>query len=64
MTDAERIEEVVDRIEEAEAGTGPMPECTDGFWTRLLRSLRGSVKPGTSFKQPIREVMVTGGTEI
>lgn len=64
MTEAERIDEVIDRIEEAESGTGPMQECPDGFWTRLLRSLRISVKPGTSFKQPIREVTITGGADL
>lgn len=64
MTDAQRIDEVIDRIEEAEAGTSPTPECPDGFWTRLLRSLRISVKPGASFKQPIREASITGGTSL
>lgn len=50
-------------IEEAQSGTSPVPECQDGLWLRLLRSLRLSLVPGHSLKRPIREATLRGGTD-
>jgi hypothetical protein len=55
MTEAQRIEAVVDRIEQAESGEAPAAENPAGFWTRLIESLRVKISG-----VPPNKIEVTG----
>ncbi len=58
MTTEQQIAEVERRISEAEAGTSPTPENPEGFWHRLLASLRLKIS-GT----PPNKIEITGNAD-
>lgn len=59
MTEEQRIEHVLK--------TGPAKpqraEDRSPVWLRLVKSLRIAVKPGTTLRRPIKQIVIKGGVD-
>lgn len=58
MTEQQAIQMVLKSANKTRAVEDARP-----WWKRLVSSLRLVVKPGKSFKKPVKEIGVTGGIE-
>lgn len=58
MTEQQAIQMVLKSANKTRAVEDARP-----WWKRLVSSLRLVVKPGKTFKKPVKEIGVTGGIE-